>query len=230
MVSVVAPQQRNLRMTRSVIVPASSHLPAVGQPSHHKVQVAVHTSTEEIINMVNLTVATSNISSSTPHTNITNTQPVSVFGVIVNESLDDVIAKPYEKPEPEATGGIKVLEGLANELSESLKKEVNDEVSKEKKEKSENKDKRKDKSKDGIRDKDRDKERSKNRDRERDRDRDRDRDRKHGKESDRRKREKEREREKKEKKRESKPFRETEVRDGIDSAEVSLLYLTPKAM
>ena len=228
-VSVVPPQQRNMRLTRSVIVP-TNQLPPVGQTSHQKVQVAVHTSTEEIINMVNLTVATSNISSSTPHTNITNTQPVSVFGVIVNESLDDEVAKPYEKPEPESTGGIRVLEGLANELSESLKKEVNDEVSKEKKEKSENKDKRKDKSKDGIRDKDRDKERSKNRDRERDRDRDRDRDRKHGKESDRRKREKEREREKKEKKRESKPFRETEVRDGIDSAEVSLLYLTPKAM
>merc|ERR1712062_610424 len=217
-VSVVPPQQRNMRLTRSVIVP-TNQLPPVGQTSHQKVQVAVHTSTEEIINMVNLTVATSNISSSTPHTNITNTQPVSVFGVIVNESLDDEVAKPYEKPEPESTGGIRVLEGLANELSESLKKEVNDEVSKEKKEKSKEKDKRKDKSKDVIRDKDRDKERSKNRDRERDRDRDRDRDRKHGKESDRRKREKEREKEKKEKKRESKPFRETEVRDGVDSAE-----------
>merc|ERR1711953_1220535 len=131
-VSVVPPQQRNLRMTRSVIVPSSSRLPAVGPPSQQRVQVAVHTSTEEIINMVNLTVSTSSISSSTPHTNITTTQPVSVFGVIVNESLDDEIAKPYEKPEPEATGGIKVLEGLANELSESLKKEVSDEVSKEK--------------------------------------------------------------------------------------------------
>merc|ERR1712048_230867 len=148
-VSVVPPQQRNMRLTRSVIVP-TNQLPPVGQTSHQKVQVAVHTSTEEIINMVNLTVATSNISSSTPHTT-TTTQPVSVFGVIVNESLDDVIAKPYEKPEPEATGGIKVLEGLANELSESLKKEVNDEVGKDKKEKekSENKDKRKDKSQDG---------------------------------------------------------------------------------
>ena len=221
-VSVVPPGlQRNLRMTRSVIVP-TSQLPPVGQPSHHKVQVAVHTSTEEIINMVNLTVSTSNISSATPHTNITTTQPVSVFGVIVNESLDDDdMARPYEKPEPESTGGIKVLEGLANELSESLKKEVSDEVDKDKKEKekSENKEKRKEKSKDGIRDKDRDKERNRNRDR------DRDRDRKHGKESDRRKREKEREKEKKEKKRESKPFRETEVRDGIDSAEVSFINI-----
>lgn len=219
-VSVVPLQQRNLRMTRSVIVPSSSRLPAVGQPSHQRVQVAVHTSTEEIINMVNLTVSTSSISSSTPHTNITTTQPHNtIFGVIVNESLDAEIGKPYEKPEPESTGGIRVLEGLANELSESLKKEVNDEVSKDKKEKekSENKEKRKEKSKDGIRDKDRDKERNKNRDRERDRDRERER--KHGKESDRRKREKEREKERKEKKRESKPFRETEVRDGIDSAE-----------
>merc|ERR1712038_593676 len=76
---------------------------------------------------------------------------------------------------------------------------------------------RKEKSKDGMREKEKDKERSKNRDR--DRDRDKDRERKHGKESDRRKREKEREKGKKEKKRESKPFRETEVRDGIDSAE-----------
>merc|ERR1711874_816734 len=64
-VSVVPLQQRNLRMTRSVIVP-TNQLPPVGQTSHQKVQVAVHTSTEEIINMVNLTVATSNISSSTP--------------------------------------------------------------------------------------------------------------------------------------------------------------------
>merc|ERR1712048_686956 len=185
-VSVVPPQQRNMRLTRSVIVP-TSQLPPVGQPSHQRVQVAVHTSTEEIINMVNLTVSTSNISSSTPHTNITTTRPHNtIFGVIVNESLDEEIAKPYEKPEAEPTGGIKVLEGLANELSESLKKEVNDEVSKDKKEKekSENKEKRKEKSKDGVREKDRDKERNKNRDR----DRDRERDRKHGKESDRRKR------------------------------------------
>ena len=225
MVSVVPAHQRNLRMTRSVIVP-TSQVPAVGQPSHPKVQVAVHTSTEEIINMVNLTVSTSNISSSTPHTNITTTQPHNtIFGVIVNESLEDETAKTYEKPEPESTGGIKFLEGLANELSESLKKEVNDEVGKDKKDKdkSENKDRRKEKSKDGMRDKDKDKERNKNRDRERERDRDRDR--KNVKESDRRKREKEREKEKKEKKRESKPFRETEVRDGIDSAEVSSLYL-----
>jgi len=225
--AVVSPPTttRSLRLTRSVTAPVVTSQPAAH--TSHKVQVAVHTSTEQIINMGNMTVSTSNMSSSTTHTGTTTNsrvtseadgdlvQPRNVFGVIVNESLDDEIGKRYEKPEPESTGGIKVLEGLANELTETLKKEVSDEINKDRKEKgkSENKDKekRREKTKDGARDKDKDKERHKNRDK----------DRKHGSETDRRKREKERQREKerKEKKRESKPFRETEVRNGIDSAE-----------
>merc|ERR1712165_126922 len=112
-----------------------------------------------------MTVSTSNMSSSTTHTGTTTNsrvtseadgdlvQPRNVFGVIVNESLDDEIGKRYEKPEPESTGGIKVLEGLANELTETLKKEVSDEINKDRKEKgkSENKDKekRREKAKDG---------------------------------------------------------------------------------
>ena len=225
---VVAPA-RSLRVTRSVIVPnQSSQLPTGGQ-SVHKVQVAVHTSTEQILNMDNMTVSTSNISSSTVHTGVTTNsrmtmaseasedivQPFNIYGVIVNESLDDEIAKSDEKPEAESTGGIKVLEGLANELSETLKKEVSDETNKEKKDKvkSENreKEKRREKSKGEGREKDKDRERHKNRDK----------DRKHGSDSDRRRREKERQREKekKEKKRESKPYRETEVRNGVDSVE-----------
>ena len=283
---------RTVRLTRSVIVPntvvAAGHpvTGVAGQIIQPRVLVAVHTSTEEIINMGNMTVSNSgimttsqNITTTTnalrsthnshlvsmdPSVQITrvsvapdyiqpSTSQNAIFGIIRNESLDidDVIIQPNAPSiitttaQPPEAGGLSILQGLTNELSETLKKEVQDEVKKEmvEKKKSDDKDKsidkgrfyKSDKSRDKDRDKeknrdsqkskdrDRDRERDKNRDkdrhRDRDKDRERDKDRKHSDEKRRREKERQREKEKKEKKRESKPFRETEVRGGVDSAE-----------
>merc|ERR1712130_1028083 len=151
------------------------------------------------------------------------------FGVIKNECLDDLDDLIDGNSDDENNKPVQLLAGMANELSESLKKEVVDEIKKEDKdsktlaeklkekergkEKEKHREKERDKDKDRHKDKYKDKHRDKDRDRERDKDRDRDR----------RRREKERERQKekerKEKKRESKPYRETEMRDGLDSSE-----------
>ena len=258
--SVVSPQQtvvsgaqpRTLRLTRSVIVP-NSIVPGQQHVSGHvpRVLVAVHTSTEEIINRGNMTVSNSNNSGMTTSHHITTTtqalrpgqqvisvdpfdailstgisisQPVpqsQIIGVIRNECLDtpQVVSQPRLAPvqvtQQEPTGGVSILQGLANELSETLKKEVHDEVKKEDIDKKIKVEKVKDK----HRDKDRSKDSHRSKDKDRHRDRDKERDRKHSDEKRRREKERQREKERKEKKRESKPFRETEMRDGVDSAE-----------
>ena len=256
--STVAPV-RSARLTRSVIVPNNTVQTQLvtGQP---RVLVAVHTSTEEIINMTNMTVANSGmmnhahnmttISAVRPTTNthIMSSAPYDVimpvsgaplqynqqssqndiFGVIRNECLedamdiDDLVDRTLSNNAPSVVNnegaGVSILQGMADELSETLKKEVQDEVKKEKlllkkKEELKSKEKLKEKSSDRRKS---DKERS----RDKDRNKDKDRDKRHNDERERRReKERQREREKKEKKRESKPFRETEMRDGVDTAE-----------
>merc|ERR1712130_915317 len=121
-----------------------------------------------------------------------------LMGVIRNETLDEV------EPEP-----VKLLQGLAMELSETLKKEaveVKKEETDSKKaiEKAKEKEERRKGEEKGDR-KDRDKHKhSSSSDKERDKQRE-----------ERRRKEKER----KEKKRESKPYRETEMRGKLDSTE-----------
>jgi len=140
------------------------------------------------------------------------------FGVIRNESLDvdDLLNGNSDDDQP-----IKLLQGLANELTETLKKEVVNEIKKEDKDIKRNSDKLKEKEKrrDDRKDKDRHKDKYKDKHREKDRDKERER----RKEEERRRRDRDRERQKdkerKEKKRESKPYRETEMRDGLDSSE-----------
>ena len=128
--SIVSPApetapMRSLRITRSVIVPTPRLQTVTPAPGTNRVLVAVHTSTEEIINMGNMTVSNSGMTTS--H-NITSTtmsatgiHPVSVdpfdailapgvpqysqspsagqvIGVIRNECLDDAITKPVVSP------------------------------------------------------------------------------------------------------------------------------------
>lgn len=160
---------------------------------------------------------------------VTKTKPVNVqngFGVIKNESLnvDDLIDGQSDDDKP-----IKLLAGLANELSETLKKQVVDEIKKEDKdsksvaEKLKEKERRREKERQRERDDRKDKDRHKDKYKDKHREKDSDKERERRKDEERRRREKERERQKekerKEKKRESKPYRETEMRDGLDSAE-----------
>jgi len=127
--SIVSPApeapMRSLRITRSVIVPTPRVQVVTPAPGNNRVLVAVHTSTEEIINMGNMTVSNSgmttshNITSTTMST--TGIHPVTVdpfdailspgvpqysqpqsaghvIGVIRNECLDDAITKPVVSP------------------------------------------------------------------------------------------------------------------------------------
>ena len=125
--SIVSPEapMRSLRITRSVIVPTPRVHAVTPAPGNSRVLVAVHTSTEEIINMGNMTVSNSgmttshNITSTTMST--TGIHPVTVdpfdailspgvpqysqpqsaghvIGVIRNECLDDAITKPVVSP------------------------------------------------------------------------------------------------------------------------------------
>ena len=269
--------QRTPRVTRSVIVPNTGPR-GVAVPQLQLVQprvlVAVHTSTEEIINMGAMTMTVSNSGMTSSHNLTTTTNALrpatatnsrvmsvdpfdailstsasatpqynpssQIFGVIRNECLDteinDVIVPIHQQPlavpvvqtpPVEAGGGVTILQGLANELSETLKKEVKEEEKVEKDQKRKPEDKERTKSKESIKDKERskdshkskDRDKERHRDKDKDRNRDKDRDRKHSDEKRRREKERQREKVRKERKRESKPFRETEMRDGVDSVE-----------
>jgi len=151
------------------------------------------------------------------------------FGVIKNECLDAVDDLIDGNSDDEKNKPVQLLAGMANELSKSLKKEVVDEIKKEDKdgkslaEKLKEKEKRREKERQREKERDKDKDRHKDKYKDKHRDKDRDREKDRRKDEDRRRREKERERQKekerKEKKRESKPYRETEMRDGLDSSE-----------
>jgi len=144
-----------------------------------------------------------------------------LIGVIRNETLDEV------EPEP-----VKLLQGLAMELSETLKKEaveVKKEETDSKKavEKAKEKEARRERERQERREKEKREERRKGEERGDRKDRDKhkhssDKEREKQREERRRKekeREKQKEKERKEKKRESKPYRETEMRDKLDSTE-----------
>ena len=144
-----------------------------------------------------------------------------LIGVIRNETLDEV------EPEP-----VKLLQGLAMELSETLKKEAV-EVKKEETdskravEKAKEKEARRERERQERREKEKREERRKGEEKGERKDRDKhkhssDKERDKQREERRRKekeREKQKEKERKEKKRESKPYRETEMRDKLDSTE-----------
>ena len=266
--SQVTPAPRSLRLTRSVIVPTNnSALISQSAPAQHRVLVAVHTSTEEIINMGNMTVASSGMMNTTgnitintvrPSTNsqiITQSDPYDMilpagatlqyshpvissnnahlYGALDTDmDIDDLVDKtlntnntaPVSSIVNNDGAGVSILQGMADELSETLKKEVQDEIKKEKVEKKRVKlasSSDKERSKDKSRDKERSsKDSSRSKDRDKDRSKDKDKDRKHSSdEKRRREKEKQREKERKEKKRDSKPFREAEMRDSVDSSE-----------
>jgi len=155
-------------------------------------------------------------------------------GMVKDELVDDLL----KEDDDEDDKPLKVLQGLADQLADDLQQEKSKEKEeKERKEKEERREKQRLKDKENKKDKHKDKERDKDRDRERDKVRDKDKDRnkyrskedekRRREKEDRRRKEKERERHKerdkgkesKEKKRESKPFKETEMRNGLDSKE-----------
>ena len=140
-----------------------------------------------------------------------------LIGVIRNETLDEV------EPEP-----VKLLQGLAMELSETLKKEAV-EVKKEENDskKAKEKEARREKERQERREREKRDERRKgdekgdrkDKDKHRhssDKEKDKQREERRRKEKE---RERQKEKERKEKKRESKPYRETEMRDKLDSTE-----------
>jgi len=146
---------------------------------------------------------------------------VKLIGVIRNETLDEV------EPEP-----VRLLKGLANELSETLKKEAviikkEESVEKSKEREARREKERRERKERERRDEKKRDERGEKKEEKKDRDKhkysDKERE-KHREERRRKEKERERQKEKerkelKEKKRESKPYRETEMRDKLDSSQ-----------
>ena len=161
-----------------------------------------------------------------------------LIGVIRNETLvgpERMRVKSSAVREEEDAEPVKILQGLAMEVTETLKKENKEKESvKEKENRDSKKEKERAKEREARRERERKERRIEGNRREEKKDRDKDKE-KHRSSSDResdklreekRRKERERERQKekerrelKEKKRESKPYRETEMRDGLDLAE-----------
>jgi len=148
-------------------------------------------------------------------------------GVVKDEVMDvDDLLKDDEEEESKP---LLILQGMAEELAETLLKEKELEKTKEK-EKQKDKENKKDKN----REKDRDKDKNRDKDRDRSKHRSKEDDRRRKEKEERRRKEKERERQKEkermERKRESKPFKESELRNGLDSKEREKIKMVAQRM
>ena len=147
-------------------------------------------------------------------------------GMVKDELMDVEDLLTGDDDEEEAKP-LKILQGIADELADNLEKEKEEEKTKIKEQtKQKDKENKKDKNRDKERDKDKDRERSKYGSKEEERRR-REREERRRKEKE---RERQKEKERKEKKRESKPFKETEMRNGLDSKEREKIKLVAQRL
>ena len=204
----------------------ASHRGANTARPGQRVQVAVHTSTQDIVNLNTVTTCITTFDNTQTYQPKNSTNQ---FGIIKNECLNvkDVMVNSNSdnsNGNSDDDKPIKLLQGMANELSETLKKEVKEEVNmdlnksvaKKIKELKENKEKDKSINEKNKKDKERERKRDDYRRKE--------------KREKLREKEKLKEKEKKEKKRESKPFRETEMRNNLDSTEKQRIKELAKKM
>lgn len=153
---------------------------------------------------------------------------------LLKDDDDEMEEKKKAAEKKEGEKSLLILQGMADELADDLQKKKEEEKAKEKAAAAKDKENKKDKHRDRDRDKDKSRDRDRDKDRDRSKHRSRDDDKRRKEKEERRRKEKERERQKEkerqEKKRESKPFRESELRNGLDSKEREKIKMVAQRM